>query len=127
MKIENFKAEINEPFAKVLSVQNSNLQLSFQSLQSPILLNVLASVKSEKSPLPIWIPVELSSQLQLREGILNSSQSDLKILALTTRSRGQIDFNTKKIALQILAQVPALEKVPIPSNLNLPLSHGKDL
>lgn len=125
LKIENLNAEINEPFAKLLAIQNSNLQVSFQSLQAPIFLNIRASVKAEKSPLPIWIPIELNSQLQLREGILNSAQSDLKILALNTRSRGQIDFNKKKIALQILAQVPALEKVPIPSSLNLPFKSWK--
>lgn len=123
LKIENLTADINEPFSKLAALRNTNLQMSFQSLQSPIYLNLSSSVKSEK--LPIWIPIELASQWQLRQGVLTLSQSDLKILAITTRSRGQLDLSKKKIAFQILAQAPALEKIPIPSHLNLPFNSWK--
>lgn len=123
--IENLNADINKPFSKFLSIKDSHIKVSFQNLQSPIILNITSSVKAENSPLPIWIPIELDSQLQLRQGILNSAQSDLKILAINTRSRGQIDFENKKLSLQVLAQIPALEKVPIPANLNLPFTSWK--
>ncbi len=125
LKIENANIEINEPMSKLASIKDANLALSFQSLQAPIFLNLSASMKSDKSPLPIWIPIDLKSQWVLQNGILSLSQSDLSVLAISTKNRGQVDLNKKNVAFQILAQIPSLEKIPLPQRADLPIKSWK--
>lgn len=125
LNIANANIEINEPMSKLGSIKDANLALSFQSLQSPIFLNFSASMKSDKSPLPIWIPIDLKSQWVLQNGILSLSQSDLSVLAISTKNRGQVDLNKKNVAFQILAQITSLEKIPLPKRPDLPIKSWK--
>jgi hypothetical protein len=122
LEVEGAEFEFRRAKERILSVRDLHFRTYFENLASPIILNFASLVKFEKIPLSFWMPVSVDTNMKLENGQLNILKSEIKVLSLASSLTGSLDLNREEIQLKLRAEVPELEKVPVPSGYGLPFT-----
>ncbi len=124
-EVEGAQFEMKKGKERLVSIKDLHLKAGFEAFESPVVLNLAGLVKIEKSPLPIWLPVSLDASMKLEQGELSVVKAEAKVLSLAANLKGKVNLNTQEMQLQMQAEVPELEKVPVPTGYGLPFNAWK--
>lgn len=123
--IKNGQLKLNQDQTSGHSFTNIACDLHLPSLSEALLVKLSGQLKVNHPLIPFFIPIKVSSQLKLDQGVLNLGSTEISVLSINTKSEGSFDLKNKHINARLALDVPELEKLPFPSIESLPIKNWK--
>lgn len=111
--IKNLKLRLTKNQNSILQLQQVHVLGSVTSLDQPVYLSFTTQLLANNPIIPFWIPVSIQSQLNWQNSALQVASADIKILGLTSRSRGEVNLSSNKITLESRIQSKDLSQIPL--------------
>lgn len=117
--------KVTEKDTRLLDASNISFMINLPSLNEALALKFSGQLRLNHPMTAFFIPISISSQLKLDQGVLDLGATEISVLNINTKSKGNIDLKNRQVNIKVTANIPELEKLPLPTTENIPLKKWK--